>query len=134
MTKPAIEKASISRKRATVYHVWLLMILDDQDIIIRYLVNLSIVHKLTAWKALLSLILLRLRVTYINDVTIFKMISIVNGHGLPVVFGRCSQYVSTPVVMQQVAAQQKKVGDFTALFAVGGPLVLSFKVKCSESS
>ena len=33
--------------------------------------------------------------------------------------------------MQQVAAQQKKVGDFTALFAVGGSHVLSF---CKKSS
>lgn len=52
------------------------------------------------------------------------MISIVNGCGLPVVFCTYTQYVTTPVVMQQVAAQQKKVGDFTALFAVGGFLVL----------
>lgn len=52
------------------------------------------------------------------------MISIVNGRGLPVVFGTCTQYVTAPVLTQQVAAQQKKVGDFTALFAVGGSLVL----------
>ena len=52
------------------------------------------------------------------------MISIVNGCGLSVVFGTCTQYVTAPVLTQQVAAQQKKVGDFTALFAVGGSLVL----------
>ncbi len=54
----------------------------------------------------------------------------------PVVSGTCTQYVRTPVMMQQVAAQQKKVGNFTALFAVGGPLVRSFlqKVQCSERS